>query len=84
MALPARSVVLLVHSERDDRDTYGEYVRQAGFTPCCVREAVEALRLAPRVDIVVTGLLLTGTLDGWGFVEALRRDPATGPFQLSC
>jgi CheY-like chemotaxis protein len=70
-------IVLLVHSERDDRDAYGEYLRQLGFTPWCVREAIEALRLASRVDIIVTGLLLTGTLDGCALIDALRRNPAT-------
>jgi CheY-like chemotaxis protein len=69
--------VLLVQSEREDRDAYGEYLRRVGFRPWCVREAVEALRLASRVDIIVTGLLLTGTRDGCAFIDALRRTPAT-------
>src|SRR5262245_64367846 len=44
------TVVLLVQPERDDRDTYAEYLSHMGLAPLCVQEATDALRLAARVD----------------------------------
>jgi hypothetical protein len=63
------SAVLLVHSERDDRDTYGEHVRQVGFMPWCVREAVEALRRDPATRAIPIVVL---TVCGWAEEEVRR------------
>src|SRR5262245_15125195 len=71
------TVVLLVQPERDDRDTYAEYLSHMGVQPLCVQGATDALRLASRVDIVVTGILLPGPLDGCALIAALRGSPAT-------
>jgi CheY-like chemotaxis protein len=70
-------VVLLVQAERDDRETYAEYLSLAGFTPLCVQEATDALKLASRADVVVTGILLSGALDGHALITALKGSPAT-------
>src|SRR4029450_3086065 len=71
------TVVLLVQPERDDRDMYAEYLSHVGLVPLCVQEATDALRLASRADVVVTGILLPGTLDGCALIAALKRNPAT-------
>ena len=71
------AVVLLVQPERDDRDIYAEYLSHMGLMPLCVQEATDALRLASRADVVVTGILLPGPLDGCALIAALKRDPAT-------
>src|SRR5262252_10710531 len=71
------AVVLLVIPERDDRDMYAEYLSQMGLMPLCVQEATDALRLASRADVVVTGILLPGALDGCALIAALKSNPAT-------
>src|SRR5262245_16701925 len=71
------TVVLLVQPERDDRDMYAEYLSHMGLTPLCVQDATDALRLASRADVVVTGILLAGALDGCGLIAALKGNPAT-------
>ena len=70
-------VVLLVQPERDDRDMYEEYLSQNGLTPICAQEALAALKLANRVDVIVTDLLLPGAFDGHALIEWLRRDAWT-------
>ena len=71
------TVVLLVQPERDDRDMYAEYLSHMGLTLLCVQDATDALRLAARADVVVTGILLPGALDGCGLTAALKSNPAT-------
>ena len=71
------TVVLLVQPKRDDRDMYAEYLSHMGLTPMCVQEATDALRLASTADVVVTGILLPGALDGCALIAALKGNPAT-------
>jgi two-component system, cell cycle response regulator DivK len=71
------TVVLLVQPERDDRDLYAEYLSHMGLTPLCVQEATDALRLVSRADVVVTGMLLPGALDGCALIAVLKASPAT-------
>src|SRR5262252_3379787 len=71
------AVVLLVIPERDDRDMYAEYLSHVGLTPLCVQEASDALRLASRADVIVTGILLPGALDGCALIAALKGNRAT-------
>src|SRR5262245_6770886 len=71
------TVVLLVQPERDDRDMYAEYLSHKGLTALCVQEATDALRLASRADVVVTGILLPGPLDGCALIAALKGNPST-------
>ena len=56
---------------------YAQYLSHMGLMPLCVQEATGALRLASRADIVVTGILLPGALDGCALVAALRGNPVT-------
>jgi two-component system cell cycle response regulator DivK len=71
------AVVLLVQPERDDRDMYAEFLRHAGMTPIVVSNAVPALTVAPDADVIVTGLLLPGSMDGIEFIVRLRSDRCT-------
>ena len=70
-------VVLLVQPERDDREMYAEYLSHKGLTPLCVQDAGAALALAPRADVIVTGLLLPGPVDGYSLIDRLKRCPTT-------
>jgi two-component system, cell cycle response regulator DivK len=76
-SLATGAVVLLVQSERDDREMYAEYLSYMGLTPLCVQEADAALRLARRADVIVTGLLLPGAIDGYALIDRLRRSTGT-------
>src|SRR5262245_66446209 len=71
------TVVLLVQPQRDDRDMYAEYLSHMGLTLLCVQDATDALRLAARAAVVVTGILLPGALDGCALIAALTSNPAT-------
>jgi two-component system, cell cycle response regulator DivK len=68
---------LLVQPERDDRDMYAEHLSHVGLTPLCVQEADIALRLACRADLIVTGLLLPGPIDGYALIDRLRQSTGT-------
>jgi CheY-like chemotaxis protein len=74
---PQSAVVLLAQPERDDRDIYAEFLRDHYFLPVPVPAAIDALAIAPRVDIVVTDILLHGHLDGVELVARLKTDDRT-------
>jgi two-component system cell cycle response regulator DivK len=70
-------IVLLVQPERDDRDMYAEALRYHGVRPVLMSTAEDALTVAGRVDVIVTGILLPGPMDGIGFIARLKSDPRT-------
>jgi two-component system response regulator RpaA len=71
-------VVLLVQPTRDDGlEMYEEFLRHEGLTPIPVSSGRDALTLAPRADVIVTGILLPGSFDGVELVAQLRRDERT-------
>jgi|SRR3954454_21131800 two-component system, cell cycle response regulator DivK len=74
---PRRPVVLLVQPKGDDRDMYAAFLRHEGFRALCPKRALNAVRLAPRADVIVTGILLDDTIDGIDLVARLRADAAT-------
>ena len=65
-------VVLLVQPNRDDREMYAEFLRHSGFTPVVVSSATAALSFASDADVIVTGLLLEGGMDGVELITRLR------------
>jgi two-component system cell cycle response regulator DivK len=71
------AVVLLIQPERDDRDMYARFLRHAGMTPIIVSDAAPALVLAPDSHVIVTELLLPGSMDGIEFIVRLRSDRST-------
>jgi two-component system cell cycle response regulator DivK len=71
------AVILLVQPERDDREMYAEFLGSEGFNPISVSRAADALTIAPRVDLVVTALLLPGPMDGVELVTRLKGDDGT-------
>jgi two-component system cell cycle response regulator DivK len=70
-------MVLLLQPERDDRRMYAEFLRYEGLSAVCPPTAAHALALAPDVDLIVTGILVPGNMDGVEFIERLRRDDRT-------
>jgi two-component system, cell cycle response regulator DivK len=77
VAGPSAARVLLVQPERDDREMYCEYLSRRGLSPLPVANATDALMLAAKVDIIVTGILLPGPIDGIELLRRLRDDAAT-------
>lgn len=69
--------VLLVQPERDDREKYQAFLRYRRFRPVVVSIAVDALRVASRADVIVTGILLPGSMDGIELVRRLKTDHRT-------
>ena len=70
-------VVLLVQADADSREMYTEFFRYEGLLPVPVSNARDGLTVARRADIVVTGLLLPGDIDGIEFIARLKRDDRT-------
>lgn len=56
---------------------YAEFLRHAGLPPLVVSDASPALSLAPGADVIVTGLLLPGQMDGVALIGRLKRDDRT-------
>jgi DNA-binding response OmpR family regulator len=56
---------------------YAAFLRHAGFRALCPKQAMDALKLAPRADVIVTGILLDDTINGIDLVVKLRADAAT-------
>jgi DNA-binding response OmpR family regulator len=72
-----RPIVLLVEPDPDTRHMYVEYFRRRALRPIAVATGDWALTLASRVNIIVTGLLLPGHVDGIGLIERLKSDATT-------
>ena len=77
MPLMPAPVVLLVQADADSREMYTEFFRYEGLLPVPVSNARDGLTVARRADIVVTGLLLPGDIDGIEFIARLKRDERT-------
>lgn len=69
--------ILLVQPERDDREMYTEFLRQRGLVPIPISTASDALAVAARADVIVTGVLLPGQMDGIEFLTKLKADDRT-------
>ena len=71
------AVVLLVQADADSREMYTEFFRYEGFLPVPVSNARDGLTVARKADVIVTGLLLPGDIDGIEFIARLKRDERT-------
>jgi CheY-like chemotaxis protein len=71
---PAKTFVLLVQPNDDNLEMYAEFLSHAGLVPIAVSSAIDALAVATKADIVVTGLRLPGSVDGLELIARLRTD----------
>jgi two-component system, cell cycle response regulator DivK len=71
------SVVVLVQADADSREIYAECLRDQGLLPVPVSNARDGLMVAPKADVIVTGLLLPGDMDGIELIARLKRDERT-------
>ena len=77
MPSPPSAVVLLVQADADSREMYTELFRYEGLLPVPVSNARDGLTVARKADVIVTGLLLPGDIDGIEFIARLKRDERT-------
>jgi CheY-like chemotaxis protein len=68
---------LLVQQDADNREMYAEFLRHKGLTPVAVSTGADALLAAPTADVIVTGILLSGEMDGLELIRELRVNEAT-------
>ena len=71
-------VVLLVQADADSREMYTEFLRYHGLLVVPVSTARDGLTVAPRADVIITGLLLPGDMEGIEFIARLKSDERTG------
>jgi CheY-like chemotaxis protein len=56
---------------------YTEFLRQRGLVPIPSSTASDALAVAATADVIVTGVLLPGQMDGIEFLAQLKADGHT-------
>jgi len=69
--------VLLVQPNDDSREMYAEFLQHHKVHVLCASEGHEALALAETADVIVTGIQLRGSMDGWELISRLRADERT-------
>jgi CheY-like chemotaxis protein len=69
--------VLLVDPHPDSREMYATFLRHAGWEAIAVDNAADALLRASQADVVVTGIVLNGNVDGIELVRRLRAGVRT-------
>lgn len=81
MTAPASSihnaVVLLVQPRDDGRDMYREFLRHHQVVPIAVSTGRHALTMASHADVIITGILLPGEIDGLDLIRRLRAGERT-------
>jgi CheY-like chemotaxis protein len=71
--------LLLVHTESDDREMYADYLRSEGFDVQEVATTDGALQLLPQATVVITGLLLPGSIDPVDLIAHVRQEWSSTP-----
>ena|SRR5688572_30291339 len=71
--------LLLVHTDSDEREMYAEYFRGEGFAVQEVGTTEGALPLARHARVVITGLMVPGSIDAIEFIADVRRERPTTP-----
>ncbi len=76
--LPAcGATVVLLQPCDDGLEMYAEFLRYHQLAVIGVSDPWAALIAAPKADVVVTGILLAGSMDGVELIARLRRDERT-------
>jgi two-component system, cell cycle response regulator DivK len=66
--------VLLVQPHDDSLDLYCEYLGHQGINCLAVTNVADAIDVAHRADIIVTGIRLQGSADGVELIDHLRAN----------
>jgi two-component system, response regulator PdtaR len=76
MSIDGKPVILFVEDEELLRDVIAEELRDAGFEVIEAGEAeaaLQALVVAPNIDLLFTDIRMPGTTSGWDLAEQARR-----------
>jgi two-component system cell cycle response regulator DivK len=76
-AKPSPPVVLLIQRNDDNRDMYADFLGHQGFSVLPVAAGEDALPVAAKADVIVTGLLRGGAMDGIELIRRLRSEERT-------
>lgn len=68
------AVLLLVQPIDDGLCMYAKCLSDHGLAVMAVSDAWDALIAAPKADVIVTDILLAGSMDGVELITRLRRD----------
>src|ERR1700704_5886937 len=74
----AAKTLLVVDDNEITREAMGTLLRREGYSVVLVasgHEALQYLRTASRPDLILLDMLMED-MDGWGFLTAMRADPA--------
>jgi CheY-like chemotaxis protein len=78
LTVPSSGAIILLLQPRDDGlDMYTESLRDHGLAVIAVSDPQAALRAAPKAHVIVTGILLAGSMDGVELIARLRHDERT-------
>jgi CheY-like chemotaxis protein len=82
----ARESVLIVDDDVDIREILAETLAETGFDVAMAANGLEALRLlrglSVRPSVILLDLMMP-IMDGYGFLEQWRRDPALASIPLA-
>ena len=65
--------ILFVHAGTDDREMYADYLRAQGYAVIEASDTDSALLDLPSADLLLTGLMVPGTLTGVELIATARR-----------
>ncbi len=71
------ATVVLLQPCDDGLEMYAEFLHYHQLAVIAVSDPWAALTAAPKADVIVTGILLAGSMDGVEFITRLRRDERT-------
>ena len=76
--------ILVVEDDEEVRATTGAYLRESGLDVQEARDADEALEVLQRerFDVVVSDIIMPGSMNGAGLAKAIRRDWPSLPILL--
>ena len=82
----SRAFVLIVDDDADIREVLAEMLVDRGFDVATAANGLEALRVlrgdGPRPSVILLDLMMP-IMDGYGFVEQQRLDPALASIPLA-
>lgn len=65
--------ILFVHADTDDRRMYADYLAWNGFEVVTVSRTEQAVPLVAACDVLVTGLMVPGTVFPIGLIEGAKQ-----------
>jgi two-component system, cell cycle response regulator DivK len=73
----SRVSVLIVESHDDTRELYADYLTATGFAVATAATTDDALTKAADAMVIVTGISVSGSVNGIGFIQRVRADSMT-------